>query len=192
MKKAAKGIWGALASCLCLSLSACGGDLAESGGAENIFTYAVEVEDGVFSPKGADFGTPVKEVLRAKGLTEAAVEEDSGNDAKRIINRIGIEGLSDEIMEIIRFEDDELITVIYAIGVEQSDFETACRTLQEQAAAYIPAELLISEGNAVLGADTGLSWEDKEKNMIYLNCPMTQNDGKKTIMLSINSAVTEE
>lgn len=75
---------------------------------------------------------------------------------------------------------------------EQSDFETACRTLQEQAAAYIPAELLISEGNAVLGADTGLSWEDKEKNMIYLNCPMTQNDGKKTIMLSINSAVTEE
>lgn len=174
---------------LCTPLLSCGKrEVSDNKSGGNLFTYAVTVEDGSFSPKDVPFGATAEKVLEVKGLTADAVEDDLEERSKRIRNQIGIEGLSDEITEIYQFEENRLITVMYVILVEQSEFEQCCELLQQQAAEHMPDELRLTAGDQRLEQNATIIWKDKNQNTIYLSSPIVDTDGKKTIILSLHAA----
>lgn len=65
---------------LCLSLFS--GCSRQAAGGENIFQTAIRFEDGIICPRDCDFAAPFDEVLKAKGLTEEAID-DAREDSKR-------------------------------------------------------------------------------------------------------------
>lgn len=173
----------------CTPLLSCGEREASVDKSDGgLFAYAVSVEDGSFSPKDVPFGASAEEVLEAKGLTEDALEDDFGENSKRIRNQISIEGLSDEITEIYQFEENRLITVMYVISVEQSEFEQSCELLQQQAAEHLPDELRLTAEAQRLEQNATIIWEDENQNTIYLSSPAADADGKRTIILSLHVA----
>lgn len=160
-------------------------DMSQTECTDNIFKYAVKMEHSLFSPGRAEFLTSMEDVLLKTGLTEDCIEGDYGN-GKRIVNHIRIEGLSDDILEIYGFEEDRLLTVSYYIPVSDSDYAEVCSMLQEQAYAYIPSDLLLTQKEAVLGKNTGIIWEDAEGNMVFLDSPTASKESENQwIMLSI-------
>lgn len=173
----------------CMPLLSCGerdASVDKSGG--DLFSYAVSVEDGSFWPKEVPFGASAEEVLEAKRFAEDAAEEDLGENSRRILNQISIEGLSDEITEIYQLEQNRLITVMYVISVEQSEFEQSCELLRQQAAEHLPDELRLTAEDQRLEQNATIIWEDENQNTIYLSSPAAVADGKRTIILSLHVA----
>lgn len=155
---------------------------------DNIFTVAFNCTDSVISPAKASFGTTMDEVLESMNLTEADINTNLGEDAPRIIQTISIPGLSDQVMEVLNFYDDQLVSVEYMISLEDSAYETACQTLSEQS-AVIPEELMLSAENGIASGQTTL-WEDAEKNTLSVSFPDTGDSQPRVIILSLSVAKT--
>lgn len=153
---------------------------------DNIFTVAFSCTDSVISPAKASFGTAMDEVLASMNLTEADLNTNLGEDAPRIIQTISVPGLSDQVMEVFSFYDDQLVSVEYMISLEDAAYETACQTLSEQS-AVIPDELMLSAENGIASGETTL-WEDAEKNTLSVSFPDTGDSQPRVIMLSLSSA----
>ena len=157
--------------CLCLCLSAC------SSQNSNLFTYAIDISDGVFSPKNVEFNMTVDEVLRAMKLSEDDVNREESYP--RIIHTIAIPGLSDNIQEIFNFDklnsdEDKLVSVEYFISVSEEDLEKTAQTLGKQADAVMPPEFLMNEENGIArGFKT--SWEDEQKNYVFVSFTYSEN-----------------
>ena len=153
---------------------------------DNIFTVAFSCTDSVISPAKANFGTTMGEILESMNLTEADINTNLGENAPRIIQTISIPGLSDQVMEVFNFYDDQLVSVEYMISLEDAAYETACQTLSEQS-AVIPDELMLSAENGIASGQTTL-WEDAEKNTLSVSFPNTGDSQPRVIMLSLSSA----
>lgn len=153
---------------------------------DNIFTVAFSCTDSVISPAKASFGTAMDKVLASMNLTEADLNTNQGEDAPRIIQTISIPGLSDQVMEVFNFYNDQLVSVEYMISLDDAAYETACQTLSEQS-AVIPDELMLSAENGIASGETTL-WEDAEKNTLSVSFPDTGDSQPRVIMLSLSSA----
>jgi len=157
--------------------------------ATNLFQYAVEMEDEVFSPKEVKFFMSIEEVLQAAGLNEDAVSEWVGG--KRILTNINIAGFPDDIMKIYTFSDDidnRLITVEYRITVDEAEAADLYNLLYEQAGSTMPVPIV----NTIEGIKNGeeVAWEDKEQNYVRLTFAGTNPagaDNLEVIILSIHA-----
>lgn len=171
--------------CLCLFLSAC---TAQPAKEDNLFSYAIDSSNDLFAPKNVSFQMTVNEVLKATGLSEDTV--DTEESYPRIIHDISIPGLSDEIREIFTFnkmnsEEDKLVGVGYAFSVLDEEFETVCQTLANQAEAVMPPELLTEEESHIQDGQ-GASWEDGEKNYVFLRFMDSAEMGVHIVVLQLN------
>ena len=163
-------------------------EVSTTAAGDNIFTVAFSCTDSVISPAKASFGTTMDEVLESMNLTEADINTNLGEDAPRIIQTISIPGLSDQVMEVLNFYDDQLVSVEYMISLEDAAYETACQTLSEQS-AVIPEELMLSAENGIASGQTTL-WEDAEKNTLSVSFPDTGDSQPRVIILSLSVAKT--
>ncbi len=163
-------------------------EVSTTAAGDNIFTVAFNCTDSVISPAKASFGTTMDEVLESMNLTEADINTNLGEDAPRIIQTISIPGLSDQVMEVLNFYDDQLVSVEYMISLEDAAYETACQTLSEQS-AVIPEELMLSAENGISSGQTTL-WEDAEKNTLSVSFPDTGDSQPRVIILSLSVAKT--
>ena len=163
-------------------------EVSTTAAGDNIFTVAFSCTDSVISPAKASFGTTMDEVLESMNLTEADINTNLGEDAPRIIQTISIPGLSDQVMEVLNFYDDQLVSVEYMISLEDAAYETACQTLSEQS-AVIPEELMLSAENGISSGQTTL-WEDAEKNTLSVSFPDTGDSQPRVIILSLSVAKT--
>ena len=170
--------------CLGLLLSAC---TAQPAKEDNLFSYAIDSSNDLFAPKSVSFQMTVDEVLKATGLSEDTV--DTEESYPRIIHDISIPGLSDEIREVFHFDklnsdEDKLVSVEYFFSVSEEEFETVCQTLADQAETVMPPELLM-EGESHIQDGQGASWEDGEKNYVFLRFMDSAEIGVHVVILQL-------
>lgn len=162
--------------CLC----SCGENTTESAETSNLFEYALEIEDGVFSPRQVDFFMSAEEVLRAAGLEEYTVIEKDGGDL--IKTSVNIAGFSSDITMYYVFDDaigNLLCGVRYYLKiVDETATADVYDLLYEQAVSAMPD----APGNAIEGIKSGkdVAWEDKEQNYVWLTFFHNKNSGSGT------------
>ena len=93
-----------------------------------------------------------------------------------------ISSLSDDIQEIFSFQNDQLVSVEYAITVPESEFQTVLQTLAHQAAELLE-DLLVGENQILEGKTT--RWEDEQKNSLILSFPDTDTSEERVIFLGL-------
>ena len=156
---------------------------------ENIFQTAIRFEDGIICPRDCDFATPFDEVLKAKGLTEEAINY-AREDDRRIVQTISIDGLSDDIGEICSFYNDRLVSITYNIAVSPEEYDEICTLLQQQAEDYIPEEMMLTTGSLQNG--NNMIWQDEKENAIRIEIADVYNSDDKMISVGVYVAKTEE
>ena len=161
---------------------------ADSSVTSNLFQYAIEIEDGVFSPREVDFFMSTEEVLQATGLNEYTVFDKDGG--KLIRANTNISGFSDNIIMDYVFDDaigNLLVTIRYVFEVDEAEAADIYNLLYEQAVSVMPE----ASGNTIEGIKDGIdvSWEDKEQNYVRLWFFNEGNSrpGAETIMLQIQA-----
>ena len=178
---------------LALSLLLCGllfwTGCSRHSGTDNIFQTAIRFEDGVICPGDCDFAAPIDEVLKAKGLTEDAID-GAQEDGRRIIQTISIDGLSEEITEISSFYHDRLVSVVYNIPVSPEEYDETCTLLQQQAESSIPQEMMLTTGSLLDG--NSMIWQDEKENAIRIEIADVYNSNDKVIGIGVYVARTEE
>ena len=154
-----------------------------------IFQTAIRFEDGIIYPRDCDFATPFDEVLKAKGLTEEAINY-AREDDRRIVQTISIDGLSDDIREICSFYNDRLASITYNIAVSPGEYDEICTLLQQQAEDYIPEEMMLTTGSLLNG--NNMIWQDEKENTIRIEIADVYNSDDKMISVGVYVAKTEE
>ena len=118
---------------LCLGMAAClmtdpiGESSAPNGengsdSAQTFFQYAFRVEDDMLQPAKFDFMMSPQEVLERLGLDESMLVEDP-SAGHRIIHPMQLEGYSENINEIVEFQDEYAISVWYSIALTENAAE---------------------------------------------------------------------
>lgn len=149
-------------------LCSCNKVTADSPETSNLFQYALEIEDGVFSPREVDFFMSVEEVLQATGLNEdTVIERENG---KVIRTNINIPGFPYDTQVSYGFADntgEPLMSISYHIIVDEAAESGIYDLLYEQAVSFMPEAF----GNTIEGIKDGIgvSWEDKEQNYVWLS-----------------------
>ena len=150
-----------------LFLCSCGESTTGSEETSNLFEYALEIEDGVFSPRQVDFFMSAEEVLQSAGLEEyTVIEKDGGNLIRTSVN---INGFPNEItIDYVISEDvnNRITGIQYWTLVDEADAGGVYTLLYEQAVSTMPE----ASGNTIEGIKDGIgaSWEDKEQNYVRL------------------------
>lgn len=174
-----------------LFLCSCGENTADSSETTNLFQYALEIEDGVFSPREVDFFMNMEEVLQAAGLEEyTVIEKDGGNLIRTNVN---ISGFPDNITIDYVFDDaigNLLCGIRYHLNiVDKAESSDIYDLLYEQAVSTMPE----ASGNTIEGIKDGIdvSWEDKEQNyvrLLFFNGGNSHSETvAETIMLQIQA-----
>ena len=83
---------------------------------------------------------------------------------------------------IYSFQNDQLVSVEYAITVPESEFQTVLQTLAHQAAELLE-DLLVGENQILEGKTT--RWEDEQKNSLILSFPDTDTSEERVIFLGL-------
>lgn len=161
-----------------------------SPSSDNIFNYAVDINDSIFSSARAGFGMSMEEVLEATQLSEDNVDYRLGENEPMIIHQFELPGLSDDIMEIFSFSEDMLVSVDYIISIPQTDLEKTCQTLQEQASSVIPKELFRGVGSVEesILAHKNTVWEDTKQNTVSLVFPTNVYEDVLVISLMLDAS----
>lgn len=97
-------------------LCSCGKRESDSSETSNLFQYALEIEDGVFSLRQVDFYMSMEEVLQIIGSGEYTLIEMEGSN--RIKTNVNIPGFPDDIIMEYVFDnalDNRLIGIDYHI-----------------------------------------------------------------------------
>ena len=126
----------------------------------------------------------MEDVLQKTQLSEDDVDTTLGEAYPRIIHSISISSLSDDIQEIFSFQNDQLVSVEYAITVPESEFQTVLQTLAHQAAELLE-DLLVGENQILEGKTT--RWEDEQKNSQILSFPDTDTSEERVIFLGLGN-----
>ena len=132
----------------CCFLAACSSQSSQNN--SNIFLYAVDFSHSTLSPGNVKFDMSMEDVLQKTQLSEDDVDTTLGEAYPRIIHSISISSLSDDIQEIFSFQNDQLVSVEYAITVPESEFQTVLQTLAHQAAELLE-DLLVGENQILEG-----------------------------------------
>ena len=145
-----------------LLLCSCGENTANTSETSNLFQYALDMENEVFSPRKVEFFMNMEEVLQATGLKEYTVIEKDYEDLIR--TSANIPGFPDDIMIDYIFSDNignRLTGVQYHLSIaDKADAADVYSLLYEQAVATMPE----ASGNTIEGIKDGIdvSWEDKQ------------------------------
>lgn len=164
----------------CCFLAACSSQSSQNN--SNIFLYAVDFSHSTLSPGNVKFDMSMEDVLQTTQLSEDDVDTTLGEAYPRIIHSISISGLSDDIREIFSFQNDQLVSVEYAITVPESEFQTILQTLAHQA-AELPEDLLVGENQ--ISDEKTTRWEDEQKNSLILSFPETDTSEERVIFLGL-------
>ena len=164
----------------CCFLAACSSQSSQNN--SNIFLYAVDFSHSTLSPGNVKFDMSMEDVLQKTQLSEDDVDTTLGEAYPRIIHSISISSLSDDIQEIFSFQNDQLVSVEYAITVPESEFQTVLQTLAHQAAELLE-DLLVGENQILEGKTT--RWEDEQKNSLILSFPDTDTSEERVIFLGL-------
>lgn len=180
-------------------------DMSDSSDTTNLFQYALEIKDGVFSPREVDFFMSMEEVLQATGLNEytfiemeevipaiglkeyTVIEKDGGKLIRTNVNIFGFPnnitidyGISDAVGSL-------LTGVGYVTVVDEAEAADIYNLLYEQAVSTMPE----ASGNTIEGIKDGIdvSWEDKEQNYVRLTFDKysSRDDNLIIIHLSIEA-----
>lgn len=148
-----------------------------------LLEYGITITNNVFSPRQVQFYMTVDEVLQAKSLDYKAVSEDDIL-GKRIINKVSVTDLSDEMTEVYNFSEEQLISVEYIIAASDSEQEEICNILYEEAKEQMPTPATdnledIKDGKKMI------LWLDEKQNSIILSFPTTNDDEPNAIILGI-------
>ena len=166
-------------------LCSCGESTTGSEETSNLFEYALEIEDGVFSPRQVDFFMSAEEVLQSAGLEEYTVIEKDGG--KRIRTSVNIDGFPAPFVLDYVFSDaigTRLTGVQYHLSiVNKEDADSVYSLLYEQAVSTMPE----ASGNTIEGISEGIdvAWEDKEQNNVWLWFFNKENDHPETVAETI-------
>ena len=166
----------------CCFLAACSSQSSQNN--SNIFLYAVDFSHSTLSPGNVKFDMSMEDVLQKTQLSEDDVDTTLGEAYPRIIHSISISSLSDDIQEIFSFQNDQLVSVEYAITVPESEFQTVLQTLAHQAAELLE-DLLVGENQILEGKTT--RWEDEQKNSLILSFPDTDTSEERVIFLGLGN-----
>ena len=166
----------------CCFLAACSSQSSQNN--SNIFLYAVDFSHSTLSPGNVKFDMSMENVLQKTQLSEDDVDTTLGEAYPRIIHSISISSLSDDIQEIFSFQNDQLVSVEYAITVPESEFQTVLQTLAHQAAELLE-DLLVGENQILEGKTT--RWEDEQKNSQILSFPDTDTSEERVIFLGLGN-----
>ena len=109
----------------CCFLAACSSQSSQNN--SNIFLYAVDFSHSTLSPGNVKFDMSMEDVLQKTQLSEDDVDTTLGEAYPRIIHSISISSLSDDIQEIFSFQNDQLVSVEYAITFRNLNFKRYCR-----------------------------------------------------------------
>lgn len=109
---------------------------------DNLFSYALNLSDAsyTYAPMQVNYGMSVEEVLEVTKLSEENFEEEG----MTIISQRELSNVSEEFDEVgfrekyVFTQDHGLVSVEYAVLVEDSDFESLCNMLYEQAKDCMP------------------------------------------------------
>ena len=109
---------------------------------DNLFEYAINLSGGsyTYAPKQIDYGMSVQDVLEITKLSEDTFVEEW----MTIISQRELSNVSEEFDEVgfrekyVFTEEHGLVSVEYAVIVDDVDFEPLCYMLYEQAVAYMP------------------------------------------------------
>ena len=126
---------------------------------DNIYEYAIDLSDDFLTPRETDYGMSREAVLEIKGLGEDAILEDG-----RVLATISIEGLSDEIMEIFEFSENQLNGVQYFIYPKEDVFEDICEMLYQQAIEIMPNPFSASLEGIREGSTKTTHWRGANKD----------------------------
>lgn len=163
-------------------------NMSDSSDTTNLFQYALEIKDGVFSPREVDFFMSMEEVLQATGLNEyTVIEKDGGKLIRTNVNVFGFPnnitidyGISDAVGSL-------LTGVGYVTVVDEAEAADIYNLLYEQAVSTMPE----ASGNTIEGIKDGIdvSWEDKEQNYVRLTFDKysSRDDNLIIIHLSIEA-----
>ena len=155
----------------CCFLAACSSQSSQNN--SNIFLYAVDFSHSTLSPGNVKFDMSMENVLQKTQLSEDDVDTTLGEAYPRIIHSISISSLSDDIQEIFSFQNDQLVSVEYAITVPESEFQTV----------ELLEDLLVGENQILEGKTT--RWEDEQKNSLILSFPDTDTSEERVIFLGL-------
>ena len=144
----------------CCFLAACSSQSSQNN--SNIFLYAVDFSHSTLSPGNVKFDMSMEDVLQKTQLSEDDVDTTLGEAYPRIIHSISISSLSDDIQEIFSFQNDQLVSVEYAIVVSEFQLQT----------------VQILEGKTT-------RWEDEQKNSLILSFPDTDTSEERVIFLGL-------
>ena len=177
-----KGIAAAMAIVLVL-LCSCGQEAESASEISDLFQYAVQVEDGIFSPRGTEFFADIDDVLQDTGLDESAVSDAPGG--KQIVSNIDAAGFPDGVMAIYSFADEKLVSVQYVIRAAGDKAPELYQALYDQAASVMPEPF----GNTLEDIKNGteVSWEDANMTYVRLSFPDTGDPDTVTAILGIHA-----
>lgn len=171
-------------------LCSCGENASDSSETTNLFQYALKIEDGIFSPRQADFFMSVEEVLQAAGLNEDAVFEKE--DTKSIRTDANIDGFPYDVQAVYDFNKgigDLLIRVRYLIVVDEAEAADVCNLLYEQAVSTMPE----ASGNTIEGIKDGtdVQWIDEQQNYVVLTIDKAYSaSADHSMLISLDTSVT--
>lgn len=164
-------------------------ETADSPETENLFQYALEIEDGVFAPRQVKFFTSMEEILQANDLDQDAVIDRDGTKTVRTDTRIN--GFPYDAYAVFHFDEnigDLLYQVRYLILVDEADAADIYDLLYEQAASTMPE----ASGNTIEGIKDGIgaSWEDKKLNQVGLSIDTYSARDDDSVIISLDIGVT--
>lgn len=156
---------------------------------ENLFQYALEIEDGVFAPRQVEFFTSMEEILRENGLYEDAVIDREGTKTVRTDTRIN--GFPYDAYAMYDFDKnigDLLYQVRYFILVDEADAADIYHLLYEQAVSTMPE----ASGNSIEGikGGVGASWKDTKRNHVGLSIDTFSARDEGSVIISLDIGVT--
>ncbi len=170
----------AVLAAFCLLLSSCGGK-PESAPEPNLFRAVISVEDSRLAPKVADFWTTEKEV---RDIFLHANSTLFSNETDVVIRDISIDGLT--YKEIFSFYKGWLLTVAYAMQPEtQEEFEEISQRLAKEAAAFMPAEMLMNENGVQASEGSDTYWKDEAGNRVTFSFTTPNAGEQPTVYLQI-------
>lgn len=139
---------------------------------DNIFTYAIKVDDNSFSHTALEFFT-----------SSADVEKRIGKN-----RTLTFYNLSNEIIEQCNYENDMLVSIEYQITVTPDEKIHLCNTLYEQAKEHMPEPFSDNlEAMKTAPQQTEVIWKDEKKVYVRLQFASIYDSEDEMIILSIHA-----
>lgn len=163
----------------------------------DIFSYAVEVQDGNFSHKHYDFFTNKEDILKIVNSQRKATVKYDEYAGYTIVSEFELDGLSNKVQERCIMEESNtgehiLVSVSYWIIVTPEEKADFCTNLYNQAKNYMPKTLSDDPDSLEPIKDCteqmNIIWQGEDNSYVYLSVPDTPDIDGDLISLQITAS----